>query len=51
MAYERIRSRMSIDSSDRDKLVVREQANQIFNNVSGSTVTQIIVAALFYTRL
>ena len=44
-----IRSRMSIDSSDRDKLVVREQANQIFNNVSGSAVTQIIVAALFYT--
>jgi diguanylate cyclase (GGDEF)-like protein/PAS domain S-box-containing protein len=40
---------MSVESLNVNKLLVREQAYQLFENAPGSAATQIIVAALFYT--
>jgi len=39
---------MSVESINVNKLLVREQAYQLFKNAPGSAVTQITVAALFY---
>ena len=39
---------MTQESLIESKLLIREQADQLFNNTSGSAATQIIVAILFY---
>lgn len=39
---------MSVESLNVNKLLIREQAYQLFKNASSSTATQVIVAVLFY---